>query len=256
MTDIYSLPNFAVYILHTGEKILGDGANVPFPCIIADEDVFMYKDYKYTFHQSINGWHVEANEKTQQYYCEILEEIAGKPVLSMHEAFKDCTALIEAPEIPGAINDMRGTFSGCCALRKATIGRNVVDMSNCFERCSMLEVAPQIPAGIRSLNYAFAFCNNMYESPDLSNNREIIFMDNAFEGCGQIVKGPNIYKCAYLKSMKEAFKDCAKMEFIPSLPKNIENACGAFMNCSALKKQPDIPMSAKMDENTFAGCNF
>ena len=256
MTDIYSMPNFAVYILHTGEKILGDGANVPFPYVIADEDMFLYKDYKYTFHKSINGWHVEANLKTQQQYCEILEEIAGLPVLSMNETFKDCTALIEAPAVPGSVNDMRGTFSGCFALKKATIGHNVVDISNCFEKCSMLEVAPQLPSGLRSMNSAFALCNNMYEAPNMSNNREIIFMDNAFEGCTQITKGPNVYKCMYLKSMKEAFKDCANMEFIPTLPKNIENACGTFMNCTSLKAKPDIPMSAQVDENTFAGCNF
>lgn len=253
---MYSMPNFAVYILHTGEKILGDGANVPFPCVIADEDVFLYKDYKYTFHKSINGWHVEAYLKTQQYYCEILEEIAGRPVLSMHETFKDCTALIESPAIPSTVNDMRKTFSGCFALKKGAVGKNVVDMSNCFEKCSMMEIAPQIPVGLRSMNFAFAYCNNLYEVPDLSENREIIFMDNAFEGCSQITKGPNIYKCMYLKSMKETFKDCINMASIPALPKNIENACGTFMNCSALKEKPNVPIAAQVDENTFAGCNF
>ena len=254
MTDIYSMPNFAVYVLHTGEKILGDGANVPFPCVIADEDQFLYKDYRYTYHKSINGWHVEAMLKTQQYYCEILEEIAGRPVLSMNETFKDCTVLVESPKIPSAVNDMRGTFSGCCALKKAEIGHNVLDISRCFEKCSLLETAPEIPLGVRSINSAFAFCSNLYQTPDLSEHIEIIFMDNAFEGCIGLTKGPDIYKCMYLKSMKETFKGCINMEHASALPRTVENACGTFQDCTSLKERPSIPMSAQVDENTFLGC--
>ena len=197
----------------------------------------------------------EAINKNKTKYDKLCEEIADKPLLSLHETFKDCCNLVETPLIPNTVNDMRSSYCGCTSLRFAHLSNSVLDISNCFQDCSSLEVAPELPQSLRSMNSAFMNCCKLSQSPDFSASREIIFMENSFENCVELKQGPNLSRCHYLKTIKNAFKGCINLENIAALPQNIENACGTFEGCTSLTVKPLMPPSAQIDANTYKGCN-
>ena len=255
MINLQPMPSDSIFTLYTGEKILGDGHNVSFPCVLSDGDTFVCGDYKYTYHKNIEGWHAEAINKNKTKYDKLCEEIADKPLLSLHETFKDCCNLVETPLIPNTVNDMRSSYCGCTSLRFAHLSNSVLDISNCFQDCSSLEVAPELPQSLRSMNSAFMNCCKLSQSPDFSASREIIFMENSFENCVELKQGPNLSRCHYLKTIKNAFKGCINLENIAALPQNIENACGTFEGCTSLTVKPLMPPSAQIDANTYKGCN-
>ena len=238
------MPENSIFILHTGEKILGDGNNVVFPLVVTDNDVFIYEDYKYTYHQNINGWHAEAINKNKTRYRGLVKEIADKPLVSLCETFKDCAQLIEGPDIPDTVNDMRSTYSGCKSLRAVIIGRNIVDISNCFENCSSLEFGPKLPQDLQNANFAFAHCTALRIAPDFSASKDVMFMESTFEDCSSLVQSPNISKCSKLKTIKNAFKDCVNLKKVSLIPQNIEDAHGTFDNCTSLIRKPPMPPHA------------
>lgn len=183
MLNTQLMPASAIYILHTGEKILGDGVNVSFPSFQSDNDTFLYEDYKYTYLKAINGWHVEAIDKNKEEYKPILSDIASLPIVSLYETFKDCTMLFESPIIPPSVNDMRGTFTNCNSLRTGYVGENVIDISNCFENCSLLTTPPTLPPTLKCLNSAFLNCRSMETKPEYPSFARA---ENAFTGCDKL----------------------------------------------------------------------
>jgi hypothetical protein len=249
------MPSSAVYTFRTGEKIIGDGNNVTFPYVLSDTDSFVFGDYKYTYYKNIDGWHAEVLNKSKTKYDALYSKIADKPLLSLHETFKDCFNLVETPEIPDTVNDMRGTYSGCTSLRVAKLGKKVLDISYCFQNCSSLETVPEMPQSLRSMNFAFVNCRKLSNISDFCMSKEIMFMENAFENCVDLTQAPNLSKCFYLKTIKNAFKGCVSLEEIAPLPLNLENACGAFEGCTSLITKPLMPPNTQTDANTFKGCN-
>ncbi len=86
------------------------------------------------------GWAVmPVTNRTKTSYGEIHKEIRNRPVISMRDTFKDCTALVEAPIIPDSVIDMKNTFNGCTSLKTApTIPSSVTNIWNTFNSCISL----------------------------------------------------------------------------------------------------------------------
>ena len=57
----------------------------------------------------------------------------------MNCGFRDCTSLIQAPEIPSGVTNMDSCFSGCKSLTQApVIPSSVTNMSYCFSGCKKI----------------------------------------------------------------------------------------------------------------------
>lgn len=78
-----------------------------------------YEDeyYEYYCSSDPDGYIVKVKDKTLTQYGKILEEIDGIPVASMKETFKDCANLVQAPDIPSGVSQLRECFSGCVNLQ-------------------------------------------------------------------------------------------------------------------------------------------
>lgn len=163
--NTHLMPADALYILHTGEKIFADGFNVEYPLTFTDNDNFIFGDYKYIYHKSINGWHAQVIDKNKSTYEQPLSQIADIPVNSFYETFKDCINLTVSPTIPDTVNDMRSTFNGCTALQTAHIGNNVIDISNCFANCQCLTTISNVPETIKNAQNAFLNCVSLVQKP-------------------------------------------------------------------------------------------
>lgn len=96
-----------------------------------------YEDeyYEYYCSSDPNGYIVKIKDKTLTQYGKILEEIDGMPVASMKETFKDCTNLVQAPDIPSGVSQLAKCFSGCVNLQgEMTIySKKNYNFNNVFE---------------------------------------------------------------------------------------------------------------------------
>ncbi len=80
-------------------------------------DVYETEYYVYTYYESAGGWRVEVKETWRTQYPAIFEMIYSKPVVGMHETFKGCTAMTQAPAVPKSVTDMTSAFDGCVSLK-------------------------------------------------------------------------------------------------------------------------------------------
>ena len=103
--------------------------------VYSDPD--MYDTFKY--------WSVRVIDNTKESYGPIQNEIGGIPVTSLYQTFKDCTNLIEAPNLSNL------TY--------------VESMDSTFENCSSLKKPPVIPESIQAMNYTFKNCTALEEQP-------------------------------------------------------------------------------------------
>lgn len=100
---------------------------------IRDGDVIEQGDYIYTYYSSVNGWSVEAVDKTQTTYSPIKENIYGIPIVSMQGCFYKCNNMVSAPEIPSTVTNMEYCFAECKSLSGTIIiPENVTNLSYCF----------------------------------------------------------------------------------------------------------------------------
>ena len=96
-----------------GEKEIILQANVDNYCRATHEDEY-YK-YEWQYDETM-GYQITVKDKTLTQYGKILEEIDGVPIVEMRNAFKDCTNLVQAPDIPYGVEQISRAFSGCVNL--------------------------------------------------------------------------------------------------------------------------------------------
>ena len=158
-------------------------------------DIYRCGDYEYKFNYKASlltdspwlkkddycGWGVRVLDKSKQRYGKILSEINGKPVVSLHNTFYECSEMIESPVIPNTITDLWGTYSGCTNLKSSPIiPQSVRKMQWAFEYCESLQQIPNIPNHITDLSGTFADCRsliNIVLPPQIKTSKDKVFVN-------------------------------------------------------------------------------
>lgn len=137
--------------------------------------------------------------------------------------FRDCTNLIQAPELPAT------TMSGLCYY-------------SMFQGCTGLTQAPDLPA--TKLAYycygsMFQDCTNLVKAPKLPATKLSSYCYNQmFQGCTNLVDAPELPAASLTTSCYEfMFYKCSKLKHAPVLPAaTLSGTCykGMFQDCTSL----------------------
>ena len=137
--------------------------------------------------------------------------------------FRDCTNLIQAPELPAT------TMSSLCYY-------------SMFQGCTGLTQAPDLPA--TKLAYycygsMFQDCTNLVKAPKLPATKLSSYCYNQmFQGCTNLVDAPELPAASLTTSCYEfMFYKCSKLKHAPVLPAaTLSGTCykGMFQDCISL----------------------
>lgn len=137
--------------------------------------------------------------------------------------FRDCTNLIQAPELPAT------TMSSLCYY-------------SMFQGCTGLTQAPDLPA--TKLAYycygsMFQDCTNLVKAPKLPATKLSSYCYNQmFQGCTNLVDAPELPAASLTTSCYEfMFYKCSKLKRAPVLPAaTLSGTCykGMFQDCTSL----------------------
>ena len=137
--------------------------------------------------------------------------------------FRDCTNLIQAPELPAT------TMSSLCYY-------------SMFQGCTGLTQAPDLPA--TKLAYycygsMFKDCTNLVKAPKLPATKLSSYCYNQmFQGCTNLVDAPELPAASLTTSCYEfMFYKCSKLKHAPVLPAaTLSGTCykGMFQDCTSL----------------------
>lgn len=137
--------------------------------------------------------------------------------------FRDCTNLIQAPELPAT------TMSSLCYY-------------SMFQGCTGLTQAPGLPA--TKLAYycygsMFQDCTNLVKAPKLPATKLSSYCYNQmFQGCTNLVDAPELPAASLTTSCYEfMFYKCSKLKHAPVLPAaTLSGTCykGMFQDCTSL----------------------
>ncbi len=177
------IPEGATYTTADGTVL---NAGDSFPVTVANDDIYTYGDYKYTYLTSSNGWQVAINtnvtDTNQTSYGAILESINGQPVTSLDSTFIGCKNMTVAPKIPDSVTSIRMAFVNCTALTVApAIPVGVTNMHQTFYRCSALTTAPVIPSSVDTMSDTFYYCTNLTTAPVIPSS--VKYMLKTFRDC-------------------------------------------------------------------------
>lgn len=253
---------------------LNPGDKMPKP---NHDDMYETECYTYTFQRERGcpgGWFVEAKDKSKTAYDAICTTICGTPVTSLLHAFSGCINMIEAPEIPRLVDDIRSAFSGCVSLMRAPQLRPNFAVEGAFHGCTSLVEPPEIPEGIDDIRCTFQGCTALRFAPKIPDS--VTYMDEAFSGCVSMTEAVNIpknvwaarwafYNCKSLVkppviaggksiTLLGTFAGCTSLEIPPELPSDVDCLNWTFRDCSSLKMKPSIPSAARASYGTFDGC--
>ena len=234
-----------------------------------------YEDdyYTYEFNTADKGYKVSTKDKTLSQYGKILENIDGINIVSLCDTFKNCTNLIQAPEIPNGVTDMMYTFYNCTNLIQAPkIPQSVTNMNSTFSYCKSITQAPEIPDGVTNMTHTFSSCSKLTQAPKIPQSVTTMYgafrftsivqapelpknvknIDFIYESCTQLVEVPDIPEG--VKCMRYAFWKCTNLEKAPKIPEGVEFMFCAFADCSKLIQAPEIPSTAKYINSVFNNC--
>ncbi|MEE0993068.1 MAG: leucine-rich repeat protein [Bacteroidales bacterium] len=129
-------------------------------------------------------------------------------VTYFNAAFRCCSSLTAAPNIPYSVIDMVSSFYGCSMLLDApAIPDGVIDMSFAFADCSSLASAPVIPSGVASIAHTFGYCASLTSAPLIPNS--VVDMTGTFESCGALTTAPIIP--SNVEIMNDTFNFCTSL---------------------------------------------
>ena len=166
-------------------------------------------------------------------------------------SFKDCKALIRAPDLPATILSKRcyeGMFSGCTSLVSApelpatTLAKYCCQ--NMFKGCKSLVTVPEIlPATTlaqRCYESMFSGCTSLVSAPELPATTLAWYCyKEMFSGCTSLVSAPDLPATTLAwYCYKEMFSGCTSLVSSPELPATtLVKGCynSMFRYCSNLK---------------------
>lgn len=187
---------------------LGMNAPLPEPRL---GDILLSAEYMYSFssHNGIKGWKVKANNSRQEHYGPIFCSIAGYQIISLDDAFANCIAMVDAPEIPDGVITMKNAFDNCTSLKvPPRIPETVENLTETFKRCISLTCAPLFPKKVLSMRGTFIGCNKITLVGELPENVEDLTA--AFQGCKSLTRAPLIPAKAI--SLMYMFGECKKLK--------------------------------------------
>ena len=257
-------------------------AGQPFPSELTVGDVYVYGDYRYLYKDEWcdscgdrceyyvsecgcpfmsyddDGWSVEVLDMTKSSYGQILDNINGKPVVSLRYTFSGCKQLTVAPTIPNTVKYLGSTFSSCEKLTKApkipegtvyfswtfsyctalndvsALGYcpNITSMEGTFYKCTSLEDASPItiPKGVYCPRYCFAYTGNIKKMPIIEEgvgNLQEMFYFSKIEDASSLIIPESVW-CV------NAMFYFSELEKAPVIPSGVWNMKETFYYCKKL----------------------
>lgn len=190
-------------------------------------------------------------EGTIPQYISIDGGKSFQEVTSLYITFYGCLDLVQAPNIPDTITDMKGTFVENTNLKTVPkISNNVTDMTSTFYGCTNLTKVGNLPNKLNIMSFTFYECSSLTTIPTLPNS--VTKMNNAFQNCTSLITTPNIPNT--VTDMDKTFYGCTNLETIPNLPEQLTNMSSTFGGCTKLTTIPNIPQKVTNMYNTFKNC--
>lgn len=235
--NVYTTPTET---LHSGES---------FPVTPQIGDVYVKGDYKYSYFS--DGWHVSAMSDKSKY-SNILENIAGSPIVSIKYAFNECKSLTTAPNIPSTVVDANNAFSGCVSLTDAGIlPSNIENAPAMFYNCTSLTNVRALPSKVKNIRAIFYNCASLRYLPKIP--KSVQNANYAFYTCTALTNTP-VFESGGSTSLNNAFTN-SRIIKVTSLPSNVTDLYQAFYNCVDLQDvSVDINGSTTTAEEAFANC--
>ena len=114
----FSVPEGGTYTKYPS-TVYASGEKLPCGFSPSQRDIYSYGDYTYSLAET-TGWNVSINtavtDKNQKTYGPIMDEIFGKPTISLNSTFNGCSLLETAPEIPSTVTSLQNAFYGCTSM--------------------------------------------------------------------------------------------------------------------------------------------
>ena len=172
-------------------------------------------------------------------------------------SFKDCKALIRAPDLPATILSERcyeGMFSGCTSLVSApelpatTLAKYCCQ--NMFKGCKSLVTVPKILPATTLAGYCyegmFSGCRSLVSAPELpATTLAELCYNRMFSNCFSLNSAPDLPATTLAwYCYKEMFSGCTSLVSSPELPATtLAEYCysSMFSDCRSLVSAPELP---------------
>ena len=212
------------------------------------------------------------NKGTDDAYKTDYLKMRGIGEYCYYALFKNCTSLIQAPELPAtalAPNCYDSMFYGCTSLTQAPELPATTLSSSCyqgmFSYCPSLVQAPELPATQLTKHcyrYMFTNCVALINAPKLpATEMQYGCYEDMFYGCESLTQAPEL-PAIIVKSYSYAsmFQYCTSLTRAPELPATtLANSCysNMFSGCTSLVQAPELPattLSSGCYHAMFYGC--
>ena len=177
------------------------------------------------------------------------------PEYCFYDLFKDCIALVNAPELPATTLSDRCyqyMFENCTALVNApelpatTLSDRCYN--NMFHSCTSLITAPSLPiTSLVSGCYSgmFSACTSLVTPPELpATTLAQSCYSGMFSGCTSLVTAPELPATALEKNCyNDMFHSCTSLTQAPELKATtLADGCyeGMFHSCTSLTQAPEL----------------
>ena len=188
-------------------------------------------------------------------------------------SFKDCKALIRAPDLPATILSERcyeGMFSGCTSLVSApelpatTLAESCCN--NMFKGCTSLVTVPEILPATTLEEYCyegmFSGCTSLVSAPDLPATTLAGYCyEGMFSGCTSLVSAPELPATTLAElCYNRMFSNCYSLNSAPDLPATtLAWYCykEMFSGCTSLVSSPELPATTLAEycySSMFSDC--
>ena len=163
-----------------------------------------------------------------------------------YSMFRDCTALVQAPELPAT------TLAGSC-------------YNSMFYGCTSLAQAPELPATTLAgscYNNMFYGCTSLAQAPELPATTLLrTCYANMFRNCTALVQAPELPATTLdVSCYSGMFGNCTALVQAPELPATtLDISCynSMFYGCTALAQAPELPATTLLRTcyaNMFRDC--
>ncbi len=172
-----------------------------------------------------------------------------KPVTDMNNTFRECTDMINAPEIPKTVTSMYTTFNSCTHLKKASILPNsLLNMYGLFYSCYELKEPPIIPQTVTNMSQAFVHCKKMEYLPKIPQS--VTSLRGSFAYCVLVMQAPSIP--TKVTDMKRTFIGCTNLKQLSTaIPETVDNLQETFAECPNLTGTIQIEANPTSYEDCF-----
>ena len=194
------------------------------------------------------------------------------PKYCYYEMFKDCTSLVQGPDLPATNLETKSYFRmfyGCTSLVQAPNLPAEVLTESCydemFHKCTGLVTPPTISAKTLA-NYCcrsmFADCTSLTQAPALPATTLAEYCyDDMFARCTSLTQAPELPATILVPACYYGmFAYCTSLTQAPELPATtLANICclQMFSGCTSLTQAPDLPATILADscyKQMFEGC--